>query len=150
MHLCQTRLSINPQLAGIKHLNRLEQVLARQEWTDSEIAEGLLCDSQGHLIEGISSNLFIQQGERLITPLLDGCGVTGIMRSCVMQAAAELAIPLDEAGFGVDRLLQADAAFVTNSLTGIRLISALPGRVLKPHRVSRKLIKHTLNKMLES
>jgi 4-amino-4-deoxychorismate lyase len=150
--LCQTRLSINPQLAGIKHLNRLEQVLARQEWTDSQIAEGLLCDAEGFVVEGVASNLFIREGERLLTPLLDRCGVAGVMRAAVITTALELGIEVVEARFGPEHLLAADAAFVCNSVTGVRLISQIDQHRYTPSwgkPIWQALLQALINKMIE-
>ncbi|MBK8800360.1 MAG: aminotransferase class IV [Anaerolineales bacterium] len=72
-------------LAGIKHLNRLEQVLARMEWTDEDIVEGLMSDPRGRIVEGISTNIFLVSGGRLITPTIDSCGVAGVMRGYIIE-----------------------------------------------------------------
>jgi 4-amino-4-deoxychorismate lyase len=77
-------------LAGIKHLNRLENVLARREWTNSEIAEGLMLDMDGNAIEGTMSNLFLFQGKTLHTPNLGRCGVAGVQRERIMDLAGRL------------------------------------------------------------
>ena len=73
------RLAENPLLAGLKHCNRLEQVLARREWTDPGIAEALMFSSSGNLISGSMSNVFLVQGGRLRTPAVDRCGVAGVV-----------------------------------------------------------------------
>ena len=78
---------MQPALAGIKHLNRLENVLARAEWSDPDIAEGLLCDANDNVIGGTMSNLFIARAGLLITPELSRCGVAGMMRDLVMELA---------------------------------------------------------------
>ncbi|MGM0638724.1 MAG: aminodeoxychorismate lyase, partial [Pseudomonadota bacterium] len=77
---CRLRLGLQPALAGLKHLNRLESVLARAEWNDEDIAEGLLCDSDGRLVEATAMNLVWQRAGRLETPRLDRCGVAGTLR----------------------------------------------------------------------
>ncbi len=74
VRLCRQSLSEQPALAGIKHLNRLEQVLARSEWSDAAIAEGLMLDHAGRLIEGTMSNMFLVRGGTLYTPRLHRCG----------------------------------------------------------------------------
>ena len=86
VRICRQRLSEQPALAGIKHLNRLEQVLARSEWTDTEIAEGLMLDSAGRLIEGTMSNVFLVREGVLYTPRLHRCGVAGVMREVILTA----------------------------------------------------------------
>lgn len=126
---CTTRLGSNPQLAGIKHLNRLEQVLARNEWQD-EFVEGLVCDQHGYLVEGTMSNLFLVRGESLITPLLDRCGVAGVVRSVIIDAAAKHGVKLSEQRLNVDDLRQADGAFMTNSGFGVLPISRFDGRAI--------------------
>ncbi len=127
VRLCALRLSRQPLLAGIKHLNRLEQVLARAEWHDPAIAEGLLQDGEGFLVEGIASNVFLVAGGRLLTPLLDLCGVAGVMRAHVMRQARTLGLEVQEARLGLHDLLAADELFLTNSLHGIRPVVELIG-----------------------
>ncbi len=119
VRVCHTRLAVQPQLAGLKHLNRLEQVLARREWQDDAIREGLICDMQDHIIEGTMSNLFLVCGGALQTPRLDGSGVAGIMRSVIIDLAAEAAIPLEIGALSIQDVQQADELFVCNSLIGI-------------------------------
>ena len=117
--ICRTRLGHNASLAGIKHLNRLEQVLARQEWDDPAIMEGLMRDSDGGLVEGTMSNVFMVKDTVLMTPDLQHCGVAGIMRARVLEMAAEHSIVARVHRVALDALLQADEVFVCNSLIGI-------------------------------
>jgi 4-amino-4-deoxychorismate lyase len=119
LRFCQTRLGENPRLAGIKHLNRLEQVLARGEWTDPQIAEGLMCDGRGRLIGGTMSNLFLVAGDVLVTPAINSCGIAGTVRSRVMEIAAEEGLQVREADIQRSDLEKADAAFLTNALIGV-------------------------------
>jgi 4-amino-4-deoxychorismate lyase len=123
--LCHQRLGCNPALAGIKHLNRLEQVLARREWEDPEIREGLLLDGEGHLVEGTMSNLFLIREGVLRTPRLTRCGVAGILRTVLMELAASLPIPLEVTRLGLSDLWEADEVFLTNSLIGIWPVVAI-------------------------
>jgi 4-amino-4-deoxychorismate lyase len=90
VRLCRQRLGQNPALAGIKHLNRLEQVIARGEWDDPGIREGLLLDGDERLVEGTMSNLFLVRDRVLMTPELVRCGVAGILRTVVMEQAARV------------------------------------------------------------
>lgn len=119
VRVCTTRLGRNPALAGIKHLNRLEQVLARSEWQDPHIAEGLMLDDDGHVIAGTLSNLFIVTAQGLLTPTLAACGVAGIMRSVILDLAAELDIVWQEKPLRLEDLLRADEVFLSNALIGI-------------------------------
>jgi 4-amino-4-deoxychorismate lyase len=130
VRLCRTRLGSNPDLAGLKHLNRLEQVMARAEWSDPGIAEGLMCDADGALTCGTMTNLFLVRGGDLLTPRLDRAGVAGTVRGRVLRRARDLGIPCREARLSVDDLYHADAAFLTNALTGCRAVIAVDGQAL--------------------
>ena len=116
---CATRLSVQPLLAGLKHLNRLEQVIARAEWQDSEHAEGLMLDQAGRVIEGVFSNLFLVRDGVLVTADLKRCGVAGVMRAEILFQAESLAIPVQITDISLDQLQWADEVFVCNSVYGI-------------------------------
>ncbi len=117
--LCQLRLSHQPALAGVKHLNRLENVLARAEWHESEIREGLLLDLEGNAIGGTMSNLFIAKDGHLFTPDLSRCGVAGVTRARVMRRAQRDGIPCHEANLSLQRVLESDELFLVSSLIGL-------------------------------
>ncbi|KAB0499094.1 aminodeoxychorismate lyase [Pseudomonas vancouverensis] len=116
---CTTRLSTQPLLAGLKHLNRLEQVLARAEWQDTEHAEGLMLDQEGRVVEGVFSNLFLVRDGVLTTAQLDRCGVAGVMREEILFQAESLGIPTQITDISLGQLQQADEVFVCNSVYGI-------------------------------
>ncbi len=126
--LCQLRLSQQPRLAGIKHLNRLENVLATSEWNDAEIAEGLLMDADGNVIEGVRSNLFAVLDGTLITPSLLACGVAGIQRDRVIAWANTNNVPLEIRPLSWDEIINADELFLVNSLIGVWPIRELEYR----------------------
>ena len=131
LRYCSTRLARNPALAGIKHLNRLEQVLARMEWNDERIAEGLMLDDLGQVIGGTQSNLFATVGGKVVTPLVDQCGVAGIMRRAFMGWAGEQGVTV------VEGLLQpVDLAGATELIVTNALIGAWPVRALEERRMS--------------
>ncbi|MGH8549975.1 MAG: aminodeoxychorismate lyase [Methylococcales bacterium] len=117
--LCGNRLGINPALAGLKHMNRLEQILARSEWDSPRIQEGLMLDSDGNVIEGTMSNLFLVRNGLLQTPDLSGCGVLGIIRSLVLEIADSNGVAAQIRRIRLDDLEAADEVFVTNSLIGV-------------------------------
>lgn len=117
--ICATRLGINPALAGVKHLNRLEQIMARREWDDASIAEGILLDTKGCVISGTMSNVFAARADELLTPALSGSGVRGVMREIVMRLSERQGIVTKECDLGLEQVLGADEVFVTNALIGI-------------------------------
>lgn len=123
--LCRMRLASQPLLAGIKHCNRLEQILARREVDDARADEGLLRDRGGHVVEGVSANLFMVRRGELQTPLLDECGVAGIMRARVLETAESMRLPAKMTRLGLDDILDADEVFMTNSLIGLRPVTRL-------------------------
>ena len=113
---CQFRLSRQPRLAGVKHLNRLENVLAAAEFKDSDVTEGLLMDEEDHVIGGTRSNLFLVSQGKLITPELSHCGVAGVQRDRVMAWAEQSNMPIQVCEVGLDEVMNADEVFVTNSV----------------------------------
>ncbi len=116
---CNTRLGINPALAGIKHLNRLEQVLARAEWSDPFIQEGIMLDVNDQVIEGTMTNLFYVKNNRLYTSSIDQSGIAGIIRGIIIQIGALIGYPVVEHKFTREQLLSADELFLTNSIIEI-------------------------------
>lgn len=140
VRLCRQRLALQPRLAGLKHLNRLEQVLARAEWRDPAIVEGLMLDTAGHLIEGVSSNLFLVAGGRLLTPRLDQCGVAGVMRRLIIERLAPAAdLVVEEARLSLADFYRADELFLTSSLIGIRPVTRVDCFALARTRLGQQL-----------
>ena len=120
LHVCRQRLSHNPELAGIKHLNRLEQVMAASELCRDWADEGLMLDNSGSVIEGTSSNIFILRNGVLETPRLNHCGVAGVMRAAIMQKLAkDISLPVQEARLTLANVLAADAVLICNSVFGV-------------------------------
>ncbi len=128
LRLCNLRLADQPALAGVKHLNRLEQVLARAEWNDDRTAEGLTLDGAGHAICGTMSNLFILEGSRLATPDLARCGVEGVQRSRILEWARRRGIPATVEALPLERVCAADALILCNSVVGTWWVSRFHGR----------------------
>ena len=123
--ICTTRLGLNPCLAGIKHLNRLEQVLARSEWSDPTIQEGLMLDINDNVIEGTMTNLFIIKNNCLYTAALTQSGVAGITRGIIINLASAHGLLITEQPITKDQLFSADELFVCNSIIGIWPIKQL-------------------------
>jgi 4-amino-4-deoxychorismate lyase len=114
--ICDLRLAIQPALSGVNHLNRLEQVLARAEWSDERIGEGILLDREDYLVSGVSSNLFLVFGGRILTPRLDRCGIRGVMRAAILAAFRERC---EQRRIMLDMLPEADEVFLGNTVDGV-------------------------------
>lgn len=127
-HLCNTRLAHQPLLAGIKHLNRLENVLARQEWTDPGISEGIMLDQDGLVVEGVMSNILARSGTILATPDLERCGVAGITRQRILDIAPGLGLTPVITPLTLAELMSADEVVMCNSLYGAWQVVDFNGR----------------------
>ncbi|MBI2383425.1 MAG: aminodeoxychorismate lyase [Gammaproteobacteria bacterium] len=133
-------LAEQPLLAGIKHLNRLEQVLAGADWP-ADMDEAILCDAQGRPVGGTRTNLFWAVDGCLQTPRLARCGVAGMMRDKVLDLATTLNLAPEETELPWSALEAADEVFLTNSLIGIWPVRELDGRLLPvPGALTRKLM----------
>jgi len=118
LRVCETIVGYQPKLAGVKHLNRLENVLARMEWNAPEIADGIMLDIQGNVIECTAANIFARFGDVLVTPRLDFCGVAGVTRKQIMAHAHTLNLEAREEKMALKKLLTADEVIISNSLYG--------------------------------
>lgn len=119
LRLCGHRWSDNPVLAHIKHLNRLDQVLARAEWGDVVRTEGLMLDRADRVVSGTMSNLIIQRADSLSSPDLHGAGIAGVVRDLAVGLAAEMSHDFQSEDLSVADIKQADAVYLTNSLIGV-------------------------------
>ncbi len=128
VRVCGLRLGAQPRLAGVKHLNRLENVLARAEWNDPAIAEGLLMDEAGNVIEGTRCNVFMVEDGALVTPDLSHCGVAGVTRDLVIAAAGRNGLSCKIEAINRQRLEAATEVFLVNSLIGVWPVAMLEQR----------------------
>ena len=119
VHTCKLRLGHQALLAGIKHLNRLENVLAASEWQNQDMAEGLLSDISDYVISGTRSNLFMLRGSILYTPNLLRCGIAGVQRDRVMDWAKQHGMTCTVADLRMEELVLADEVFLVNSVFGL-------------------------------
>jgi 4-amino-4-deoxychorismate lyase len=126
---CDTRLAIQPALAGIKHLNRLEQVLARAEWRDQRIHEGLCLDREGHVVCATAANVFLLREGRWLTPRLDRCGVEGCLRAWLLRRVAGIEL-VDVRPQDIEA---AEAVFLASSVRGILPVRRIGPRRFDPH-----------------
>jgi 4-amino-4-deoxychorismate lyase len=125
---CRTRYGRNPALAGIKHLNRLEQVLARAEWDDGSMDEGLMQDDRDGVISATQCNVFARIEGRWTTPALDQCGVAGIMRRAFLGWSADAGDPAVVRALPSRELALATHLFLTNALIGAWPVREFAGR----------------------
>jgi 4-amino-4-deoxychorismate lyase len=133
------RLGENPALAGLKHLNRLEQVLIRGEWSDPAIAEALVFSSSGSLVSGTMSNVFLVTEGRIMTPAITRAGVRGVMRRVVMREAQRNGLNVIETALDAAALAAAEELFLTNARMGIWPVRAVDGVERAVGPVTRQL-----------
>jgi 4-amino-4-deoxychorismate lyase len=138
----QATLGENPLLAGIKHCNRLEQVLARAQLRHSGALEGLMSSSSGRLVSGTMSNVFLVLDGELVTPKVDRCGIAGVMRRVVLREAAALGWPARETDIAASDAALCSEMFVTNIRLGLRPITQFDGRALPVGERMRQLQAH--------
>ena len=140
VRFCDTPVSSNRSLAGLKHLNRLEQVLARLEWTDGSVVEGLMLDDRGCVVEGTCTNVFVTTGSEIVTPVLSLGGVSGVMRRVVLDSARNIGKTVVERDVFRDELEQVEELFLTNSIIGIWPVTRLEHRRLVIGPATRSLM----------
>lgn len=138
-HVCELRLSHQPRLAGIKHLNRLENVLAAAELAATDAAEGILLDVAGNVVEGTRSNLFMARNGALLTPDLAFSGVAGMQRERVMEWAGRHGVSCRVERFGLAELLGADEIFLVNSVAGLWPVRELQGHRWEEFPLARQI-----------
>jgi 4-amino-4-deoxychorismate lyase len=131
---CATRLAVQPLLAGLKHCNRLEQVMARDEWQQpgtlhADADEGLMRDTGGHVVCAVSANLFVLRDGCWLTPKVDRCGVAGVCRQWALEA-----LDATEARLAPGDVEGADAVFLCNAVRGILPVARLGARTWDAHR----------------
>jgi 4-amino-4-deoxychorismate lyase len=125
VRLCATPLGLNPRLAGLKTLNRLESVVARAEWSDVRIWEGLMRDMDENIVCCTMSNLFLRRGSSLMTPMLDRCGVAGVVRRWILETAGDLGLSLVESRIRWQDLSEAEEVFMSNAVVGLRSVGVI-------------------------
>ncbi len=146
LFLCQQQVSINKNLAGMKHLNRLENVLARNEWHGDYI-DGLMLNANQHVIEGSMSNLFALKGQQLFTPDVTFSGVKGVMREMILQLAKNNNMDVMVQDMDMKTLLKMDELFISNSLIGMKSVTSLAAVTYNMPHVSNIIFDALLNSM---
>jgi 4-amino-4-deoxychorismate lyase len=134
LYVCKQK--IQPSiLSGIKHLNRLENIMARQEWKGDLYADGILLNQDGYVIECISSNLFMRKNKTIYTHPLKDIGVKGVTRELILEALPRLGFKVKEIAFDLDSLLIADEVFISNSLFGVWQVKKIKNRSWQPQKL---------------
>lgn len=124
-------LSASSPLRGHKTLSALEQVWARRHAAALGADEALMVNTAGHLVEASAANLFLVAGGRLLTPPLFDGALPGVTRARVLALAAEAGIAADmDSSLARESLAEAQEAFLTNSLIGIRPVASADGQGL--------------------
>lgn len=141
VRLCRTRLARQPLLAGLKHLGRLEQVLARAEWDDPAIAEGLMLDTEGDLIEATQANVFLVRDGRIVTPVLARAGVSGVMRGLILDRAPSWGFECRAQRCSPRLLDGADEVFLSNAVIGLWPVVRYGRRAYPIGPVTRRVIR---------
>lgn len=136
--VCKTPISINPLLAGIKHIARLDHVMARTEVESMGADEGLLT-TKDNLICASQANLFVCRDSLVITPTIDRAGVEGVMKKQIMRWCDEVGIQLIEQPLCVEDLETCDEVFLSNSVFGIMSVKQLDSRVLNESGIAQTL-----------
>lgn len=142
--LVDIRLSHQPFLAGIKHGNRLEQIIARSQWRD-DWCEALVLDGDDNVIEATQSNIFLVNNGHLITPLLTNAGVAGVMRECIIELAKQQGLSIEIKEVSIDDVEQADEVFLSNSVIGIWPVKKFKSKLYIGFKVTNKLLKNIIN-----
>lgn len=152
VRVAATRLGENPALAGLKHCNRLEQILARGEPADTGFGEALMLSQSGKLVSGTMTNVFLVDGPpqspRLRTPAIDRCGVAGVMRHVLLREAARAGVAAAECALSAADLDAAAEIFLTNARVGIWPVGRLGEKLLTPGPLTRRL-QELLRPLLE-
>ena len=143
--MCETRLAVGSPLAGIKTLNRLEQVLARSECAPTGAFEGLTLDAEGRLICGTMSNVFLVRNNTLVTPSLQRCGVQGVMREFVIETCGDVEV----CDLTLEDLAVADEVFITNSQIGAVPVHRCDDYHWKVGRVTRQVMRKLADNGIE-
>jgi len=144
LDVSRLRLPEPSPFAGLKHLNRLENVMAAADGVGGSGFDVLLLNSDGHVVSGASCNVFIMESGRLSTPPVTRSGVAGVMRGIVLREAPRQAIAICERSFTLDEALAADAMFITNARIGV-----VPVKRVREHEFAMSDVVTRLRQTIE-
>ncbi len=133
LEFCNSGYNSNPKLAGIKHCNRLEQVLAS---ASIKVDDGIMLDENENVVSVTQGNIFCIQGNRLITPNLDKCGIEGTRRAVILKIAVDLGFDINIKNLSVAELLRSDEVFISNSIQGVGPVNQIEDFVYSKHKIT--------------
>lgn len=142
LRVAASRLTENQALAGVKHLSRIENVMAAAESAAAGVFDALLLDSAGDVVSGAMSNVFLVRGGQVLTPRLDRCGVAGVMRGVVLRESVTLGIVAGEGSVSLDDVWAADEVFITNARIGVVPVLRVGEHSFHMSTVARRLAAH--------
>ncbi len=136
LEYAQSGYHSNPNLAGIKHCNRIEQILARAKLKEDE---AIMLDENQNIISVTQGNIYFIFGQRLVTPKLDRCGVIGSRRSLILELAKSIELDVEQDNISVTDAKKADEIFISNSIIGIQSVSSIEDYQLPNSSMTRKI-----------
>jgi 4-amino-4-deoxychorismate lyase len=137
--VAEQQLGCQPMLAGLKTLNRLEQVLLKNELDERGIPEAIVLDWQDHVVETVTANLFWRKGEQIFTPDLKLSGVCGVMRAFVIQQLTNWRYTVTPVSTGLAAVLDADEVWITNALMGVVPVTGIKDVKYQDHCFVKRL-----------
>ena len=143
---CQSPITENKQLAGLKHLNRLDSVMARAEW-DNNFYEGIICDSHKNLIEGTMTNIFFIKNNNLYTPKINKSGIGGIMRQVILEKSKFFFEKVVEVKVKKESVISYDGMFLTNSIIKVLPVNTFEKKIFFQAKPLSSLISYFENEV---
>ncbi len=140
LRFCKSPISVNSQLGGLKHLNRMDSVMARSEWDADNFFDGVMLDDSENIIDGTMTNLFFSRDKVLYTPLIKESGINGIMRQVIIDKSKLFFHKVLEIEIKKNSVSNFDEMFVTNSLIKILPVKSLGSKKFKVSDSTKKLI----------
>ena len=144
--ICKTKLAMQPHLSEIKHLNRLEQIIARSEWQSKNISESIMLDFNENVIEGTMSNIFGVKKNVFYTPDIKFSGIKGIMRNKILKLLKTKKEKYKVKKITLKELLNFEEIFICNSIFGIWSVTQILKKKFPFGKKTKELIDLISNK----
>ena len=147
MDVCKTRISLQPFLSEIKHLNRLEQIIARSEWQNKTISESIMLDLNNNVIEGTMSNIFGVKKSIFYTPNIKSAGIEGIMRGIILKLLKKNKKKYIIKKITLKEFLKFDEIFMCNSIFGVWPVIKISKKKFSFGKKTKEIINLLSDKM---